>query len=159
MTLIPFTPPPSPPARARLQLVPAPGVAPVPLPAGKAGTNAGQAFGVHAGARCPNPESDGSRGVYLLSAPPAAAGRRLTLIKPGTDPSALSVPRVPAVPPAPASPPAPPWSDREAGMATAEYAIATLAAVAFAGLLAVVLSSDEVRSMLVSLIRSALTLG
>ncbi|WP_246165292.1 DUF4244 domain-containing protein [Arthrobacter yangruifuii] len=44
-------------------------------------------------------------------------------------------------------------------MATAEYAIATLAAVAFAGLLAVVLGSDEVRSMLVSLIRSALTLG
>ncbi|MCC9144717.1 MULTISPECIES: DUF4244 domain-containing protein [unclassified Arthrobacter] len=54
---------------------------------------------------------------------------------------------------------APAWSDREAGMATAEYAIATLAAVAFAGLLAVVLGSDEVRSMLVSLIRSALTLG
>ena len=55
--------------------------------------------------------------------------------------------------------PVPEWTDRQAGMATAEYAIATLAAVAFAGLLAVVLGSDEVRGMLVSLIRSALTLG
>ena len=53
----------------------------------------------------------------------------------------------------------PDWTDSQAGMATAEYAIATLAAVAFAGLLAVVLGSDEVRGMLVSLIRSALTLG
>lgn len=49
--------------------------------------------------------------------------------------------------------------DREAGMATAEYAIATLAAVAFAALLVAVLGSGEVRSMLMGLIRSALTLG
>lgn len=47
----------------------------------------------------------------------------------------------------------------EAGMATAEYAIATLAAVAFAALLVAVLGSGEVRSLLMGLIRSALTLG
>lgn len=50
-------------------------------------------------------------------------------------------------------------ADREAGMATAEYAIATLAAVAFAALLVAVLGSGEVRSLLMGLIRSALTLG
>jgi len=44
-------------------------------------------------------------------------------------------------------------------MATAEYAIATLAAVAFAALLVAVLGSGEVRSLLMGLIRSALTLG
>lgn len=49
--------------------------------------------------------------------------------------------------------------DPEAGMATAEYAIATLAAVAFAALLAAVLGSGEVRGMLMSLIQSALSFG
>ncbi|MBO0908585.1 DUF4244 domain-containing protein [Arthrobacter sunyaminii] len=51
------------------------------------------------------------------------------------------------------------FRDSEAGMATAEYAIATLAAVAFAALLVAVLGSGEVRSLLMGLIRSALTLG
>ncbi|WP_442544762.1 DUF4244 domain-containing protein [Arthrobacter sp. KN11-1C] len=46
----------------------------------------------------------------------------------------------------------------EAGMATAEYAIATLAAVGFAGLLVVILRSEEVRAFLLNLIRSALSL-
>lgn len=45
----------------------------------------------------------------------------------------------------------------EAGMATAEYAIATLAAAGFAGLLYVILKSDEVRGFLVNIINSALT--
>lgn len=45
----------------------------------------------------------------------------------------------------------------ERGMATAEYAIATLAAVGFAGLLLVVLRSDEVRSTLAALVRQALS--
>ena len=49
--------------------------------------------------------------------------------------------------------------DREAGMATAEYAIATLAAVAFAALLVAVLSSGDVRDLLMSLIRAALSFG
>ncbi len=43
------------------------------------------------------------------------------------------------------------------GAAAAEYAIATMAAVAFAGLLVVILQSDEVRGMLLDLVRRALT--
>lgn len=46
----------------------------------------------------------------------------------------------------------------EAGMATAEYAIATMAAVGFAGLLVFILRSDEVRGFLLNLIRTALAL-
>lgn len=45
----------------------------------------------------------------------------------------------------------------EAGMATAEYAIATVAAVGFAGLLVVVLRSGEVKGLLTGLIRGALS--
>ncbi|HEX4399952.1 MAG TPA: DUF4244 domain-containing protein [Galbitalea sp.] len=45
----------------------------------------------------------------------------------------------------------------DAGSATAEYAIATLAAVGFAGLLVVILRSDAVRSMLTNLIQHALS--
>lgn len=44
------------------------------------------------------------------------------------------------------------------GMATAEYAIATLGAVAFAGLLVVIMRSDEVRGFLLGIIRAALAL-
>lgn len=47
----------------------------------------------------------------------------------------------------------------EAGMATAEYAVATLAAVGFAGLLIAILKSDEVRGMLLGIVRSALAVG
>lgn len=47
----------------------------------------------------------------------------------------------------------------QAGMATAEYAIATLAAAAFAGLLLVILRSGEVREMLLGIIRQALSVG
>ncbi|NJC23418.1 Flp pilus assembly pilin Flp [Arthrobacter pigmenti] len=47
----------------------------------------------------------------------------------------------------------------EDGLATAEYAIATLAAVGFAALLVAVLSSGEIRGMLMSLITSALSFG
>lgn len=45
----------------------------------------------------------------------------------------------------------------ESGAATAEYAIATMAAVAFAGLLVVIMRSDEVRAILTDLVRRALT--
>lgn len=48
--------------------------------------------------------------------------------------------------------------DPEAGLATAEYAIATVAAVGFAGLLIAVLKSDTVRGMLESIISSALSI-
>lgn len=44
----------------------------------------------------------------------------------------------------------------EAGMATAEYAIATVAAAGFAGLLLLILRSDEVRGMLLDIVRGAL---
>ena len=149
---------------------------------------------------CPNPESDGSHGVYLLAAPPMVISRtRKRTGQAGadgpaepvdtagfadatdaTDATAATLASRSADTATAASRSAdtseaartdalraryvsarsvPDWTDRQAGMATAEYAIATLAAVAFAGLLAVVLGSDEVRGMLVSLIRSALTLG
>jgi Flp pilus assembly pilin Flp len=50
------------------------------------------------------------------------------------------------------------WFD-ERGASTAEYAIITLAAVGFAGLLLTILRSPEVRQMLMDLIKSALTVN
>ncbi len=47
----------------------------------------------------------------------------------------------------------------ETGAATAEYVIATMAAVGFAGLLIVILRGDEVRGILTDLVRNALTVG
>lgn len=44
------------------------------------------------------------------------------------------------------------------GAATAEYAIATMAAVGFAGLLVVILRSEEVRAMLTDVVRHALSI-
>lgn len=49
--------------------------------------------------------------------------------------------------------------DPEAGMATAEYAIATLGAAGFAGLLMIVLQGGDVKSLLTSLITTALSAG
>ncbi len=49
-----------------------------------------------------------------------------------------------------------PW--RDAGMATAEYAIVTVAAAGFAGLLLVILRSEEVRALLLGIVRSALAI-
>ena len=45
------------------------------------------------------------------------------------------------------------------GTATAEYAIATLAACGFAGVLLTLLRSDQVRGMLMSIVHRALSLG
>ncbi len=45
------------------------------------------------------------------------------------------------------------------GMATAEYAIATLAACGFAGLLVVILRSEEVRGLLTGIVERALSVG
>ncbi|WP_411733268.1 DUF4244 domain-containing protein [Paeniglutamicibacter sp.] len=53
-------------------------------------------------------------------------------------------------------PPAGVLNDEE-GSTTAEFAIVTLAAVAFAGLLVSILSSGDVRGLLMGLIRQALT--
>lgn len=47
----------------------------------------------------------------------------------------------------------------DAGMATAEYAVATLAAVGFAGLLLTVLRSGEVQELLLDLVRRALSVA
>ena len=47
----------------------------------------------------------------------------------------------------------------DGGAATAEYAVATMAAVGFAGLLIVILRGDEVRGILTDLVRNALTVG
>ncbi len=48
--------------------------------------------------------------------------------------------------------------DEEPGSTTAEFAMVTLAAVAFAGLLISILSSGDVRGMLMGLISKALSL-
>lgn len=45
------------------------------------------------------------------------------------------------------------------GMATAEYAIATLAACGFAALLLAILSSGEVRALLMGIVTRALSVG
>ncbi|MEY4275727.1 MAG: hypothetical protein RIS26_190 [Actinomycetota bacterium] len=47
----------------------------------------------------------------------------------------------------------------EEGSVTAEYAIATMAAVSFAGLLVVIMRSEEVRKLLYDLVMKALTFG
>lgn len=47
----------------------------------------------------------------------------------------------------------------DTGAATAEYAVATMGAVAFAGLLVVIMRSDEVRGILTDLVRRALTVA
>ena len=49
--------------------------------------------------------------------------------------------------------------DAEAGMATAEYAIGTLAAAAFAGLLLAIIRSGSLQGVLQGLIESALSAG
>jgi len=48
------------------------------------------------------------------------------------------------------------WYD-DAGMATAEYAIATLAACGFAGLLVAILRGGEVRGLLLGIVQRALS--
>ena len=56
----------------------------------------------------------------------------------------------------------PPWTDRgrrrDAGMSTAEYAVGTVAAVAFAGVLYAVVRSSATHDLMMSVVRRALTL-
>ena len=52
-----------------------------------------------------------------------------------------------------------PWMEREEGMATAEYAIGTLAAAAFAGLLLAIIRSGSLSGMLESILSSALSVN
>lgn len=49
--------------------------------------------------------------------------------------------------------------DPEEGASTAEYGIVMLAAVGFAGLLVAILKSDEIRGMLVDMVKNALATG
>lgn len=70
--------------------------------------------------------------------------------------------RFPALDPRRPSPSASPRGLRrladEEGAATAEYAITTMAAVAFAGVLVAIMRSGEVRGILTDLVRRALSL-
>ena len=50
------------------------------------------------------------------------------------------------------------WSD-ETGAQTAEYGIVTLAAVGFAGVLAVVLAGSDVQGLLLDIVKNALSFG
>ncbi|XKH53291.1 DUF4244 domain-containing protein [Citricoccus nitrophenolicus] len=52
----------------------------------------------------------------------------------------------------------PDWSD-ETGAQTAEYGIVTLAAVGFAGVLAVVLAGTDVQGLLLDIVKNALSFG
>lgn len=52
-----------------------------------------------------------------------------------------------------------PAGDPEEGASTVEYGIVMLAAVGFAGLLVLILKSDEVRSMLLDIVRNALSIA
>lgn len=55
--------------------------------------------------------------------------------------------------------PRPPHARRDAGMATAEYAVATVAAAAFAGLLFKIVTSGDVRALVLDIINRALNLA
>ena len=48
---------------------------------------------------------------------------------------------------------------RDQGMSTAEYAVGTIAAAAFAGLLFKIVTSPEVRTLLLGIIKKALQLA
>lgn len=56
-------------------------------------------------------------------------------------------------------PPSIPTLRDDRGSVTAEYAIATMAAVGFAGLLVVILRGDEVKGILTEMVRRALGLA
>lgn len=47
----------------------------------------------------------------------------------------------------------------DSGAATAEYVIAMMAAVGFAGLLVVIMKSDEVKNILTQMVKNALAIG
>lgn len=88
----------------------------------------------------------------------AAAAQAATATAPSSDGPRPAEPGRPSEQDETDEAPPPARRVRDAGMATAEYAIATLAAAGFAGLLLVVLRSDEVRGMLSGIVRQALSL-
>ena len=93
----------------------------------------------------------------LATAPPATAPPATA--PPATAPRAALTAAAGPVPPARSSGPRRGGRAADAGMATAEYAIATLAACGFAGLLVTILRSGEVRGLLLGVIRDALSVG
>jgi len=78
----------------------------------------------------------------------AVQGRRPLGPGSGTEP-AEGIPEAPAE--------APDGGTGQDGIATAEFAIVTLAAVGFAGLLVTILTSGDVRELLLGLVRQALS--
>ena len=93
----------------------------------------------------------------------------MTTISPTTCGPLSSVPPTPTIPPVPAGSVRQRFGGAlaraghtvrdESGAATAEYAIATLAAVGFAGLLVVVLRGDDIKGMLTDIIHRALSIS
>ncbi|MFD0900233.1 DUF4244 domain-containing protein [Actinomadura sediminis] len=51
------------------------------------------------------------------------------------------------------------WKNKDAGMSTAEYAVGTIAAAAFAGLLFKIVTSSQVQDMLLAIVERALQLA
>jgi hypothetical protein len=90
-------------------------------------------------------------------------GRRPTPAADHSSPAADHPPSAVQAPaPAPAtdlSEPVPTGEPRDAGMSTAEYAIGTVAACGFAGVLWAVVHSSAVASMLQGIVERALSLG
>ncbi|WP_303323433.1 DUF4244 domain-containing protein [Actinomyces radicidentis] len=95
---------------------------------------------------------DAARTSWLL-AHPGAGGELARHLGAGTGPDGGSLRSGPAAPDGTADP------GGEAGMATAEYAIGTLAAAAFAGLLLAIMRSGPLTGMLQQVIESALSVG
>ncbi len=114
-----------------------------PAPTAPAPTSRPGAAGPSSSVGAPTPSAGGpapGRADGALAAPAAAPPRsaRADRRPAGTHPTA------------PAGP--------DGGMATAEYAIVTVAAAGFAGILLVILRSDEVRGLLLGIVRSALAI-
>ncbi|MBE1532228.1 DUF4244 domain-containing protein [Actinomadura algeriensis] len=51
------------------------------------------------------------------------------------------------------------WRNKDEGMSTAEYAVGTIAAAAFAGLLFKIVTGSEVEDMLLAIVERALQLA
>lgn len=90
---------------------------------------------------------------------PASPAREASEASPVASPPAAAGPSGDAARCASRPLPVPLRHVEDAGMATAEYAIATLAACGFAALLLALMRSDEVRDLLYDVIRRALALG
>jgi hypothetical protein len=94
---------------------------------------------------------------------PTADADAVRSADPGSGAGTAADIQAPVGTPTPAEGPAaqgrrPAWGD-ETGAQTAEYGIVTLAAVGFAGVLAVILAGADVQGLLLDLVKNALSLG